>query len=142
MTTDGPRAFVARWEARRAEWARLGVLVDGAKLAGEVLHDFEEVMRSGDHDALTLEEAARESGYSVDHLRHLIADGQLANAGRKHAPRLRRVDLPRKPSAARSSARGAYDADGDAIRLVKRSSREGLVAASELSDAGTGGRRL
>lgn len=48
---------------------------------------------------LSLESAARESGYSSDHLGRLVKSGQLMNYGRKHAPRVRRGDLPRKPPA-------------------------------------------
>jgi hypothetical protein len=48
---------------------------------------------------LSLEAAARECGYSADHLGRLVKSGQLANHGRKHAPKVRRGDLPRKPPA-------------------------------------------
>lgn len=49
-------------------------------------------------DALTLAEAAEASGYSTDHLSRLIARGMLRNVGRKHAPRVLRGELPRKPA--------------------------------------------
>ena len=45
---------------------------------------------------LTLREAARLSGYSADHLSRLLRMGHLPNAGRPHAPRIRRADLPRR----------------------------------------------
>lgn len=48
---------------------------------------------------LTIARAAAESGYSADHLERLLREGRLPNVGRRHAPRIRRVDLPRKPSA-------------------------------------------
>ena len=48
-------------------------------------------------EALSLTEAAVESGYSADHLGALIGAGRLPNAGHKHSPRIRRQDLPRKP---------------------------------------------
>ncbi len=47
-------------------------------------------------EALTLQEAARESGYSADHLGRLVRDGKVPNAGRANAPRIRRCDLPMK----------------------------------------------
>ena len=50
---------------------------------------------------LSLEDAARESGYSADHLGKLIRRGQLRNAGRQNAPRIRRADLPRKVDSLR-----------------------------------------
>ena len=49
-------------------------------------------------DALTLEEAAAESGYSADHLGRLLRDKKIPNAGRTHVPRIFRRDLPRKPA--------------------------------------------
>lgn len=68
-------------------------------------------------EALTLEQAATESGYSPERLRKLIADGTIPQAGRKHAPRVKRGDLP---SRARRPA-SAYSADEDALRLVRGS---------------------
>jgi hypothetical protein len=58
---------------------------------------------------LTLREAARETGYTADHLAELIRRGKLPNAGCKGAPRLRASDLPPQkrasgPRAAQSSA--------------------------------------
>lgn len=52
---------------------------------------------------LTLQEAAEESGYSVSHLQHLVADGEVPNAGRKGRPRIRRGDLPVKNSTGENS---------------------------------------
>jgi hypothetical protein len=56
----------------------------------------DEALRAVSEEALDLSAAARESGYSVDRLRHLIAGGELPNVGRRGAPRVRRGDLPRK----------------------------------------------
>lgn len=47
-------------------------------------------------EALTLGEASRESGVPAETLRKQIASGRVPNAGRKHAPRVRRADLPRR----------------------------------------------
>ena len=52
--------------------------------------------RHGD-EPLTLEQAHREGGLRVDHLGRLVATGVIPNAGRKHAPRILRRHLPRKP---------------------------------------------
>jgi len=68
-------------------------------------------------ELLTLDQAVSESGYSLDHLRHLVADGTIPNAGRKGAPRIRRADLPRR---ARKAAEGGYDPSADAIALLSR----------------------
>ena len=49
-----------------------------------------------DETTLTLTEAARESGYSREHLGRLVRDGKIPNAGRPGAPRIARRHLPRK----------------------------------------------
>ncbi len=59
---------LARWRRRREEWTRLGVQVDGAKVAAEVLADLEALLAAARDVPLTLHEAAQESGYSGDHL--------------------------------------------------------------------------
>lgn len=84
---------------RRDEWRRLGVLVNGAALIDEILTDINAAVTAND-DAITLREAHRIGGYSVDHLQRLVASGRLENVGRKNRPRLRRTDVPIKPGHA------------------------------------------
>ena len=52
--------------------------------------------RHGD-EPLTLAEAHTEGGHRIDHLGRLVAMGIIPNAGRKHAPRILRRHVPRKP---------------------------------------------
>ena len=47
-------------------------------------------------EALSLEEAERESGYTYSALEKMVRRGELANVGAKGRPRVRRGDLPRK----------------------------------------------
>ena len=61
--------------------------------------DLETTLRDRDETTLSLVEAARESGYSADHLGRLVRDGRIPNAGRPGAPRIARTDLPRKAPA-------------------------------------------
>ena len=58
MTRDD---FVVRWRTRQNEWARIGALVDGARVCEDVLQDFEAVTRAEDDAELNLSEAAAES---------------------------------------------------------------------------------
>ncbi len=113
MTAEALRA---KWEARHAEWRRLRVHVDGAAVTAEMLADLAELERTSADEQLTLEVAAAESGYSADHLRHLVAAGTLRNAGAKGRPRIRRADLPKKPAAAAAG----YDPDADALSITRR----------------------
>ena len=96
----------ARWVQRRDEWRRLGVHVDGAKLCEDVLADLEALDAAGE-EALTLTAAANECGFSADHLGRLVRAGQLPNAGRANAPRIRRRDLPKKPGTLPAGPDGA-----------------------------------
>jgi hypothetical protein len=91
--------FLCRWRAEGQRLKRLGALVDAGKLLDEVLGDAEALFEAEDNDVLTLTAAADESGYSADHLGRLVREGLVRNAGRKNAPKIRRADLPRKPSA-------------------------------------------
>jgi hypothetical protein len=73
--------------------------VEGRALLDAVLGDLELLFAQEEEFALTLREAARESGYSVDHLARLVREGTIPNAGRPRAPRISRKDLPRKASS-------------------------------------------
>ena len=59
------------------------------------------------NEPLTLRQAAEESGYAARTLRAKVASGEIPNAGRRNAPRVRRRDLPRKASSRR---RDGFDA--------------------------------
>ena len=114
-------AVRARWRALREELRRLGALVDGSKLCDEVLADLDAALTAAADEILSLKQAAAESGYSADYLARLIRAGKLPNAGRPHAPAIRRRDLPRKaarPLAAASPR--SYDPDADARSLASQ----------------------
>ena len=61
--------------------------------------DLDATLAERDETTLSLVEAARESGYSRDHLGRLVRDGKIPNAGRPNAPRIARIHLPRKAPA-------------------------------------------
>ena len=67
--------------------------------------DLEATLQELDETTLSLVEAARESGYSADHLGRLVRDGKIPNAGRSGAPRIARRHLPRKAAAEPQLAR-------------------------------------
>ena len=58
--------------------------------------DLEATLVERDETTFSLVEAARESGYSADHLGRLVRDGKIPNAGRPGAPGIALKDLPRK----------------------------------------------
>ena len=67
--------------------------------------ELEDTLRERDETTLSLTEAARESGYSADHLGRLVRDGKIPNVGRPGAPRIARRHLPRKAPAEPQLAR-------------------------------------
>ncbi len=77
----------------------------------------EAALRANESSTLTLPEAAAESGYSADRLRHMIAEGKIPNVGRKGAPRIRRANLPVKPGRAKPAVSG-FDAGAFARSLL------------------------
>lgn len=89
------RDLVTQWRedaARLAKW--------GASAQAEVLErcasDLEVWEREHALEALTLEEAVAESGYTYSAIEKAVRHGRLANVGTKGRPRVRRADLPKK----------------------------------------------
>lgn len=102
---------------RRAECLRSwGGSEDVARIYEIIADELVELVRVHADTPLTLQEAAKESGYSEDHLRHLVAEGKITNAGQKGRPRIRRRDLPRKPATVPTVT--TYDPDADAAALL------------------------
>lgn len=77
--------------------------------------EVEDAWREHSSEALTLQRAAAESGYSIDHLGRLLRANELPNGGTKGHPRIRRSDLPRRVAAPQ---KGRYDPDTDARNLL------------------------
>jgi hypothetical protein len=86
---------LTEWKTR----AETAVLLEDRK-AAHILRlcatELERALQDAGDTPLTLAEAAAESGYSIEHLRRLVSEGRIANAGRRYAPRIRRADLPKK----------------------------------------------
>lgn len=95
-----------RWEQRRAMGDQLSAMVPLSTIVAEVLADLE-ALRPAGGELLSLQEAAAESGYSVDRLGRLVAKGEIPNAGRRGKPAIRRSDLPKKPGARPADLRPA-----------------------------------
>src|SRR5438093_5554586 len=109
--------FLTRWRTRQSESARIGALVDGARVCEDVLQDFEAVTRAEDDAELNLSEAAAESGYSSDHLRRLHRLGKLSAYRKGRNLFFRSGDLPRKPTVPKLLQ---YDPVADARRVTSQ----------------------
>jgi hypothetical protein len=90
--------------------------------------ELEAALRRGEDDRLDLQEAARESGYSPDHLGRLIRTGTLPNAGRRNAPKILRRDLPRRPEAVTRQPH-----EGNGARRTAGSSRDDSVSFERIA---------
>ena len=108
-----PAELAAIWRARAEELRRYAPAA--AQAFQDAAAELEAALHEQADELLTLGEASRESGYSERRLRELVAAGELPNAGRKGAPRVRRADLPHK--ARRDNGTG-YDAEAHARELV------------------------
>lgn len=75
----------------------------------------EQAVADADAEGLRLVDAARESGYSEEHLGRLVRSGVIPNAGRRGAPRILRRDVPRRIAKGR---RRSYDPASDARNLL------------------------
>lgn len=93
-----------KWRAAAAEFRRFGAEPQ-ARTLESCADDLEGALVAQGDQLLSLQQAAEESGYSIDHLSRMLRDGKLQNAGRRSKPMIRRIELPRKPSGA--GAKGA-----------------------------------
>jgi hypothetical protein len=88
-------SLIAAWREEAALYRRRG-LVEVADLAESFASDLAARVREWELEALTLEEAVNESGYSYSALQKKLASGELENVGSKGSPRVRRGELPKK----------------------------------------------
>ena len=98
--------------------------MDGARLCGEVLADFDRFLATALEQTLNLAEAAAYSGYSPDHLRRLARDGKIALERRGRRLFFRVADLPQKAGIADPTA-SSYDPDAHARQVAFRGSHGG-----------------
>lgn len=102
MTLDFA-SFRARWLARRDELHRLRATVDAAALIDDILGEVNELCESESAAPVTLAEASKLGGYSIDHLQRLVSHATLPNVGKKGAPRIPRSAVPIKAGHASGS---------------------------------------
>lgn len=111
--------IIQRWAERGVDFERFGVQVDGARLCAEVVSDLRQIESAEAQRMVGLEEAAQLSGFSADHIGRLVREGRIMNYGRKGAPLVRVVDLPRKPGSLTSATPLAILAPADRRRIAR-----------------------
>ena len=95
MNVEPIQALAGRWREEAALYRKRGQK-DLAAAAESYAAELETGLNEWMSERLTLEEAAKESGYSYSTLQHRLREGSLPNVGEKGTPRVRRCDLPRK----------------------------------------------
>ena len=90
-----PGDLPAEWRALAVQQYELGA-VGQARTLEFCANRLEESARQWESEALTLDQAAEESGYSYSALQQMVAGERLESVGTKHSPRVRRGDLPQK----------------------------------------------
>lgn len=105
-----------QWRAA-ADRLRHYAAASHAQLLEVCADELDAAIRAGEDAVLTLGQAATESGLTADHLARQIRTGRIPNAGRHHAPRIRRADLPCKSHRVAKGPTLAYDLLADARSL-------------------------
>jgi len=92
-----PADLVAQWRNEAALFRRRGALEAAATLEDCAATLEQWLDRDQAPDWITLAEAHRRSGYSVAHLRRLVAAGRLTSRRSGQDLQVRGSELPRKP---------------------------------------------
>ena len=87
--------LASEWRARAKMLREYGADAQAAAIEACTV-ELTDAIKAWQDEPLTLEEAALESGYSYSTIQQKVAAGEIANAGTKGRPRVRRYDLPRK----------------------------------------------
>ena len=96
------------WRALALQLRDLGV-EDHARTLEWCSDRLEEDATSWESEALTLDEATKESGYSYSSLQQKVASEEIPNVGEIGKPRVRRMDLPRKAPSRSHKEEGEPD---------------------------------
>lgn len=115
-----PSALIVQWR-ELAEILRAEGCSEIAAARERCASELETSLHEHDSEALSVGQAASESGYSAEYLRRVLRDTPALNAGRPGKPLILRRDLPRRAAATLvGSGPKPYDVGADAQSLVSR----------------------
>lgn len=110
--------LASEWTARAAMMRKHGAQAQAAAIEVCAV-ELQEAVEAWQQEALTLEQAAAESGYSYSTLQQKVAAGDIPNVGGKGRPRVRRFDLPRKaPGRSPTLTGGEPDLAGEVLAAM------------------------
>jgi len=89
--------LITLWRNRAEEARDLYAIEFAARAYEKAAEELEERLAGTMMELLTLEEAEVESGYTRSHLRRLMREGTIPNAGNDIGPMILRAHVPRKP---------------------------------------------
>lgn len=118
-----PGDLPAVWR-ERAETLRTYGDPNSARLWDIAAVELERAMELFGQETLSLTEAARECGFTADHLGALVKRGKIPNAGRTGAPRIRRHDLPQKRSGGPGRPPRPASVDREHVHRIAHSFKE------------------
>jgi len=104
---DPFRTIAAGWLEEADRYAADGAMVRADRLLLRVASELTAAWQDWQTEQLNTAPAATESGYSEARLRELVREGNIPDnrpPGSRGPIRIRRCDLPRKPSAPKLSA--------------------------------------
>jgi hypothetical protein len=113
MQFVGSRTFLSQLDRRAVDMEIAGGEAVG-RTARLFIGEIRQFLAEMDGELLSLDQAEKESGYTKEHLRKLVAQGVIPNRGRKGKPLIQRSELPRKP---KSRSVGDYDAAEDVAQF-------------------------
>jgi hypothetical protein len=119
LTDSTPVALIVQWR-ELAEILKAEGCSDVAAARERCASELETCLHKLDSEALSVEQAASETGYNRGSLRRMLRDKPDLNAGRKGKPLILRRDLPRKAKMLVGRRREMYDVSADAQSLVGR----------------------
>src|ERR1700682_5232862 len=113
-------ALIVQWR-ELAEMLRAEGCPEVAAARERCASELETSLHKCDNEALSVNQAASDSGYSAEYLRRLLRDTPALNAGRAGKPLILRRDLPLKAAGTLVGSRPKpYDVSADAQSLVSR----------------------
>ena len=121
-------ALVPSWRARAGKLREWASAEKAARAWEAAAGELEAALAAVEHELLNLQQAAKRSGYSPDHLGRLLREGRVPNSGRENAPKIKVSDLPRKPG----------QVPAQEVTRHATAAKE-LIARSFLNAAGAGG---
>lgn len=93
--TPPPLGEVAADLREEAEDLRRWGANEQAEALDRAADEVDDALRRWWQEELNLKQAAQEEGCSYSKMQSMVSRGEVANAGRKNRPRVRRCDLPR-----------------------------------------------